>query len=101
MDKKKSLKIKIEKTTKKEKIEFLLFSIIALVIIYFVLRWHMIKEIEELLNGNITAYKLGKETDLNINMLQKYISGERKVENMTLKTAEKLYKYYIETKKEK
>lgn len=61
----------------------------------------MIKEIEELLNGNITAYKLGKETNLNINMLQKYISGERKIENMTLKTAEKLYEYYIKTKKEK
>ncbi|QWQ39334.1 hypothetical protein KMP11_03125 [Gemella sp. zg-570] len=56
--------------------------------------------IEKLLNGQITAYQIGKATNLNINMLQKYITGERKIENMTLKTAEKLYKYYIDTQKE-
>ena len=61
----------------------------------------MIKEIQELMNSELTAYKIGKATGLNFNMLQKYKTGERKVENMTLKTAEILYDYIKELDKNK
>ena len=57
-------------------------------------------EIEALLNSGRTAYSIGKATGLNINMLQKYINGERKVGNMTLDTAEKLYQFTIDNKSE-
>ncbi|MBU0278139.1 MULTISPECIES: hypothetical protein [unclassified Gemella] len=60
----------------------------------------LIEHIEKLLNGEITAYKIAKDLEINPNIIQRYITGDRKIENMTLKTAEKLYKYYIDTQKE-
>ena len=51
-----------------------------------------------ILNGDITAYKIAKELSVQPLTIQKYINGERKIENMTLATAEKLYEYYIKIK---
>ncbi|MBU0279406.1 MULTISPECIES: hypothetical protein [unclassified Gemella] len=59
----------------------------------------MKKEIEELLNGQITAYKISKDTGIPNNNIYAFMSGKRKIDNMTLATAEKLYNYYKQTKK--
>lgn len=54
----------------------------------------IIKEIKELLiESDVTTYQIGKDTGLNFNMLQFYRIGQRKVENMSLKTASILYDY--------
>ncbi|MBU0279226.1 MULTISPECIES: hypothetical protein [unclassified Gemella] len=57
------------------------------------------KIINQVLQEN-TAYKISKKTGLAISSMQFFKNGDRKIENMTLKTAEKLYKYYIDTQKE-
>ncbi|MBU0279403.1 XRE family transcriptional regulator [Gemella sp. zg-1178] len=59
----------------------------------------MKKEIEELLNSNITAYTIAKSLNLNPTTIQRYKNGINKIDNMTLATAEKLYNYYKQTKK--
>ena len=56
------------------------------------------KEIEELFNSEITDYRLAKDSGVALSMIQNYRNGSRKVENMTLKTAEKLIKYMEELK---
>lgn len=60
---------------------------------------NIIKNLEHLLDGHITAYKISKDTKINVSSIQRYINGERKIKNMTLETAEKLYNYYIQIKK--
>ena len=52
----------------------------------------VIKEIEELFNSNITDYRLAKDSGVVLSMIQNYRNGSRQIENMTLKTAGKLYK---------
>ena len=61
----------------------------------------VIKEIEELFNSNITDYRIAKDSGVALSMIQNYRNGSRKVENMTLKTAEKLIKYTEGIKNEK
>ena len=51
------------------------------------------QEIEELFNSEITDYRLAKDSGVALSMIQNYRNGSRKIENMTLKTAEKLIKY--------
>ncbi len=61
----------------------------------------IIKEIKELLiESDVTTYQIGKDTGLNFNMLQFYRIGQRKVENMSLKTASILYDYIKKLNKE-
>lgn len=55
----------------------------------------IIENIRKLLNGDTTAYKIAKDLNMNSTTLQRYITGERKIENMTLELAEKLNEYYI------
>ena len=58
----------------------------------------MIARIKKLLEEN-TAYSIGKATGVHPNLLQQYKTGVKKVENMTLVTAEKLIKYLEEKEK--
>lgn len=60
----------------------------------------IIKEIEDLFNSDITDYRISKDSGVALSMIQNYRNGNRKVENMTLKTAKKLYEYKKETTKE-
>ncbi len=53
----------------------------------------IIKEIEDLLNSDLTSYKIAMGSGVANSMIQNYRNGKRKVENMTLKTALKLYEY--------
>ena len=53
----------------------------------------VIKEIEKLFNSNITDYRIAKDSGVALSMIQNYRNGSRSIENMTLKTAEKLCKY--------
>ena len=53
----------------------------------------IIKEIEDLFNSDITDYRISKDSGVALSMVQNYRNGNRKVENMTLKTAKKLYEY--------
>ena len=49
-------------------------------------------ELEELLNSDVSSYRLGKETGVRSQVIQRYRNGETKLENMTLITARKLLK---------
>lgn len=53
----------------------------------------IIKEMEDLFNSNLTDYRIAKDTGIALSMIQNYRNGSRKVENMTLKTAKKLFEY--------
>ena len=53
----------------------------------------IIKEIEDLFNSNLTDYRIAKDTGIALSMIQNYRIGSRKIENMTLKTAKKLFEY--------
>lgn len=53
----------------------------------------MRETIESLLKSDITAYQIGKDLGMQPVIIQRYMKGERKLDNMTLKTAEKLYEY--------
>lgn len=53
----------------------------------------IIREIEDLFNSNLTDYRIAKDTGIALSMIQNYRIGSRKVENMTLKTAKKLFEY--------
>ena len=53
----------------------------------------IIKEIEDLFNSDITDYRISKDSGVALSMIQNYRNGNRKIENMTLKTAKKLYEY--------
>ena len=56
----------------------------------------LIEKIEKLINSDVTAYQISKETGVSITAIQEVKIGKRKVENLTLKTAEKLLKYIEE-----
>lgn len=53
----------------------------------------IIKEIEDLLNSDLTSYKIAMGSGVANSIIQNYRNRKRKVENMTLKTALKLYDY--------
>lgn len=53
----------------------------------------IIKEIEDLLNSDLTSYKIAMGSGVANSIIQNYRNGKRKVENMTLKTTLKLYDY--------
>lgn len=52
----------------------------------------MKKEIEELLNSNLTSYKIAKETGITVQQIDRYRKNN-KVGNITLDNALKLYNY--------
>ena len=53
----------------------------------------IIKEIEELLNSDLTDYRISKDTGITLSVIQNYRNGKYALENMTLKIAKKLYEY--------
>ena len=61
----------------------------------------LIKEIEELLNSEISSYKIAKDSGVTYSLLSDYRNGKRKIENMTLQVAKKLIRYSEELKNEK
>ncbi|NYS33229.1 hypothetical protein HZZ02_05475 [Streptococcus danieliae] len=50
-------------------------------------------EIQELLESDITSYRMHKETGVAQQVIDRYRAGENKLENMTLKIAKKLLEY--------
>ena len=58
----------------------------------------IIKEIEELLNSEISSYKIAKDSGVSYSLISDYRNGKRKLENMTLQVANKLIKYTEELK---
>lgn len=61
----------------------------------------LIKEIEELLNSEISTYKIAKDSGVTYSLLSDYRNGKRKIENMTLQVAKKLIRYSEELKNDK
>ena len=57
-----------------------------------------INQIEELFNSDLTDYRISKDTGITLSVIQKYRSDVSKIENMTLKVANKLIKYTEELK---
>ena len=56
------------------------------------------KEIEELLNSEISSYKISKDSGVAYSLISDYRNGKRKLENMTLQVAKKLIRYAEELK---
>lgn len=59
----------------------------------------MRKEIEKLLQSDITAYRIFKDTGVPYGNIDRLRNGSSSLDNLTLKNAEKLYNYYIEQQK--
>ena len=57
-----------------------------------------INQIEELFNSDLTDYRISKDTGITLSVIQKYRSDQSKIENMTLKVANKLIRYSEELK---
>lgn len=58
----------------------------------------LIKEIEELLNSEISSYKISKDSGVAYSLISDYRNSKRKLENMTLQVAKKLIRYAEELK---
>ena len=58
----------------------------------------LIKEIEELLNSEISSYKIAKDSGVSYSLISDYRNNKRKIENMTLQVANKLIRYSEEIK---
>ena len=53
----------------------------------------IIKEIEDLLNSDISSYKIAKDSGVSYSLISDYRNSKRKIENMTLQVANKLIRY--------
>lgn len=51
------------------------------------------REIEKILNSDETSYRISKETGIAVQVIDRYRHGKSKIENMTLKNAEKILKF--------
>lgn len=58
----------------------------------------LIREIEELLNSEISSYKIAKDSGVSYSLISDYRNSKRKIENMTLQVAKKLIRYSEELK---
>ena len=58
----------------------------------------IIKEIEDLLNSEISSYKIAKDSGVSYSLISDYRNSKRKIENMTLQVANKLIRYTEELK---
>ena len=47
----------------------------------------------EWLLSNVTQYRINKETGVNLSILGRLVRGERKIENLTIKTGSTLTEY--------
>ncbi|UXR79074.1 MULTISPECIES: hypothetical protein [unclassified Staphylococcus] len=59
-------------------------------------RYLIRKEIEKLLDSDISHYKISQVTNVISKTISKLRSGKRKIGNITLDTAEKLYNYQMQ-----
>lgn len=55
----------------------------------------MRKEIQSLLDSNISANQIERDTGISKAVISKLRNEQRKLDDITLKTAEILYEYYI------
>ncbi|WP_406688126.1 hypothetical protein [Staphylococcus felis] len=60
----------------------------------------MKEKINKLLLSNLTNYQIAKDTQMSHKTISELRSGKRKVGNLTLDTAEKLYNYQKQIEKE-
>ncbi|CDR26496.1 TPA: hypothetical protein ACSTPQ_000937 [Staphylococcus aureus] len=51
------------------------------------------KQIKKLFDSDITGYKISKETGVSQYVISQVRLGKREIDNLTLKTTEKLYEY--------
>lgn len=54
--------------------------------------------IEQLINSDLTAYRISKDTGIALSVIQKIKDGTSKLDNISLKNAEILSKYWEEKK---
>lgn len=54
----------------------------------------MINEIKYLINSDVTGYKIFQKTGISQSVVSELRNGKRDIENLSLKTAEKLYDFY-------
>ncbi|MCI2770710.1 hypothetical protein FH181_02885 [Staphylococcus warneri] len=54
------------------------------------------KKIIQLIEGDITGYQIYKETGVSQYVISQIRQGKRDIDNLSLKTTEKLYSYAIE-----
>ena len=55
----------------------------------------------EWLLSNITQYRINKDTGVNLSILGRLVRGERKIENLTIKTGSLLTEYADQLQKKK
>lgn len=77
-------------------------AFIAWLIFVGIIMWFVFKQvikvkvdtnkIEWLLN-NVTQYRINKDTGVNLSILGRLVRGERKIENLTIKTGSALTEY--------
>lgn len=61
----------------------------------------IISVIKELIDSDETAYSIAKHSGVSASAIQNIRLGNRKVENLTLATGEKLYQYAVAKNKNK
>ncbi|VDG19887.1 XRE family transcriptional regulator [Lactiplantibacillus mudanjiangensis] len=54
---------------------------------------NIVREIQTLLDSDLTAYRIGKDTGVDNTLIRRLKSGERPVENISVKVAQKLLDY--------
>ena len=54
----------------------------------------------EWLLSNVTQYRINKDTGVNLSILGRLVRGERKIENLTIKTGYLLTKYADQLQKQ-
>jgi hypothetical protein len=55
----------------------------------------------EWLVSNVTQYRINKDTGVNLSILGRLVRGERKIENLTIKTGSLLTEYADQLQKKK
>lgn len=61
----------------------------------------MRKEIEELLNSDVSGYKIFKATGVSQSVISDLRKGKRSLDNISLLNAERLYTYQLKLKESK
>ena len=60
---------------------------------------NLVNEVQEILNINVTSYRISKITGITELVITKYRKGTYNIKNMTLETAEKLISNLSEIEK--
>lgn len=60
---------------------------------------NLVNEVQEILNINVTSYRISKITGITELVVSKYRKGTYNIKNMTLETAEKLISNLSEIEK--